>query len=177
MVPFSQISFLFSILFIISSLNYGLTDDYRAGLLEQRIFGGREAKRGQFPYQISFRINYKNEFRHNCGGSIISERFILTAAHCVPQPNVTLYRIIVGAHRIAGDGKTYNIERFYIHPNYSLSRIIHDVALVQLTEDIQFNLSVQPIGLDSEFIDGAVRAVTSGWGRTNVSEFIFKNKN
>lgn len=44
-----------------------------------RIAGGKEAKEGQFPYQVSVRrSNY-----HLCGGSIIDDRTILTAAHCV----------------------------------------------------------------------------------------------
>lgn len=44
-----------------------------------RIVGGREAHEGQFPHQISLRFKGS----HNCGGSIISSKYILTAAHCV----------------------------------------------------------------------------------------------
>lgn len=49
--------------------------------LTNRIVNGFDALDGQFPYQISLR---RNNY-HHCGGSIISKRFILTAAHCVGE--------------------------------------------------------------------------------------------
>lgn len=48
--------------------------------VEPRIIGGQNAEDGQFPYQVSLRTKLSN--KHFCGGSIISSRFILTAAHC-----------------------------------------------------------------------------------------------
>lgn len=47
---------------------------------DSKVVGGNTASEGQFPYQISLR-NRKNQ--HFCGGSIINEQWILTAAHCV----------------------------------------------------------------------------------------------
>ena len=45
-----------------------------------RIVGGQDAEVGQFPHQVSLQ---REDGSHTCGGSIISEKFILTAAHCV----------------------------------------------------------------------------------------------
>lgn len=47
--------------------------------LNGRIVGGQDADNNQFPYQISLRF----ENTHVCGGSIIDEKWVLTAAHCV----------------------------------------------------------------------------------------------
>lgn len=51
--------------------------------IESRVVGGEFAEEGQFPHQVAlFRDN-----RFTCGGSIIAERFVLTAAHCVYGPD------------------------------------------------------------------------------------------
>lgn len=50
----------------------------------EKVLGGSDAQDGQFPYQVSLRIGGS----HVCGGTIISDNFILTAAHCVEKvPN------------------------------------------------------------------------------------------
>lgn len=139
-------------------------------LFEERIFGGEEAQPGQFPHQISLRL-LRDSFRHICGGSIISDRFILTAAHCYPKayPNVTGYRVVVGAHLYNGDdGKAYDVLRIIPHEHYNHSTLINDVALIEVNETIVFNDRVAPISINRTFIGGDVLAVASGWGRTDV---------
>lgn len=49
-----------------------------------RIVGGSNAKEGQFPYIVSLRYIPKNE-KHYCGGSIISNSYVVSAAHCVKR--------------------------------------------------------------------------------------------
>ncbi|GJQ83332.1 hypothetical protein Trydic_g15640 [Trypoxylus dichotomus] len=47
--------------------------------MNQRVVGGYNATENQFPYQVSLRYNGN----HNCGGSIIGDKWVLTAGHCV----------------------------------------------------------------------------------------------
>lgn len=49
-----------------------------------RVLGGSNAKEGQFPYQVSIKVHGS----HVCGGSIVSDYFVLTAAHCVENVNL-----------------------------------------------------------------------------------------
>lgn len=139
---------------------------------QPRIYGGYRARSGQFPHQASLRVDFSNGFNHECGGSIITNRFILTAAHCIPVQYLTeipkRFRLVLGAHNQQGDGDTYAVQRIIIHPEWDPNLFIHDIALVQTVEQIVFSATVRPIPVSRQFTI-AGRAVTSGWGRTNVS--------
>lgn len=144
-----------------------------------RIFGGQAASRGQFPYQVSLRkYESKLGFVNFCGGSIISDRFVLTAAYCNRELNTnstaTDYRVVVGAHvRNGDDGVTYKLKRWILHENYyrNASRpagfIRNDIALIETTQPIKFTKLIAPIELQRNFIDGEIKALASGWGFTN----------
>lgn len=142
---------------------------YGSPVTENRIYGGQEAKPGQFPHQASLHAHGY----HICGGSILASRFILTAAHCVWQRYAPIYSIVVGAHqRIIEDGRVHQISRFIWHDDYNQTTLQHDVALVEAKTPIDFDERVAPISLHREFIGAGIEAVTSGWGKTNV---IFKD--
>lgn len=145
----------------------------------ERIFGGQEAAIGQFPHQISLRERHGPIFRHNCGGSIITNRFVLTAAHCFNRrfPAPDHYRIVVGAHQNNNnDGTAHNItrwiihEKFYMNFNATTGTVRNDIALIETTKTIEYNNLVAPIALHHRFIENEVGVVASGWGRSNVSD-------
>lgn len=75
-----------------------------AGKPSRRIVGGEEANPHEFPYQISLQWNFNIEGlrqppMHFCGGSLIAERFILTAGHCVPNYSPDGFvEAVAGAH-------------------------------------------------------------------------------
>lgn len=134
-----------------------------------RIFGGHEATPGQFPHQISLRYFNIFGYAHTCGGSILNERFILTAAHCI-RPRIRFY-ILVGAHNrsfIRDQKNLQQVKRGIVHPNYNQTSLVNDIALVELVNSLQFNARVQPIQLHEDFIGDGFNAIASGWGKSNV---------
>lgn len=57
---------------------------YTSAVPSSRVVGGVDANIGQFPHQVSLQ---RSDGSHTCGGSILNERYILTAAHCVVVGN------------------------------------------------------------------------------------------
>lgn len=147
-------------------------DSFGDNLQEDRIIGGATARPGQFPYMVSQhgRVQVGNTWvnRHRCGGSIISNRWVVTAAHCNNNEfsDPTRIYIVVGAHHIADDGHIHMISRIVPHPAYTTFR--NDIALLQTIRTIQFNNLVRPIALRSRFVGGQEQAMLSGWGLTQV---------
>ena len=91
-----------------------------------------QARINEFPWQV--KINVGNGFL--CGGSIISERFILTAAHCIVHRSVTDYQLVVGDHdrnRIDLHERAYDVKSIFVHPQYSTLKNAHDLALLETT--------------------------------------------
>lgn len=145
-----------------------------------RIFGGEGASIGQFPYQVSLQLRSSGDnFVHFCGGSIMTSRYVLTAAHCFIErfPELSNYRVVVGAHDVHGsdDGTAHGIGRFTLHQDYSINiteingTILNDIALIETDSPIRFNKLVAPIALHAKFFEDGTRAIASGWGRTDVT--------
>ncbi|XP_017775826.1 PREDICTED: chymotrypsin-1-like [Nicrophorus vespilloides] len=137
--------------------------------LDRRIVGGEEADEGAFPYLVSLR--YKG--LHACTGSILNENWILTAAHCVKNANISAMLIVAGSNKLSNGGDSYQVSKTIYNENFT-SMVSNDVGVIKLITPIKFNKKVQPIQLTKENIDGGEDCVLSGWGMTsfpgNISE-------
>merc|ERR1712004_195871 len=136
------------------------------------IVGGVEARPHSLPWQI--RLGYtEGRYAYTmCGGSIVSERFVITAAHCIElsKPN-RKYNVIVGMHnRRKRDCyyKKVDVKRVIVHPSWNENRIAagNDIAILELSESLRFNDAVQPICLATrgQSYRESDRFVVSGWG-------------
>lgn len=134
-----------------------------------RIFGGSEARRGQFPHQVSLRRN--NGRTHFCGGTILSGHIILTAGQCTHKMRPQNLRIVVGTLRVFGDGRQYAIFKIMNHPNFHLRSLANDISVLRTTLRIRFSNYVRSIPLPTTdvAIAGNFNASHSGWGQFRVS--------
>lgn len=125
--------------------------------------GGQSARTQQFPFQVLLQVGHGV-----CGGCIINERWILSAAHCTVTATTMNTRVTVGALNRFFNGVQHTISRIVNHPKYQpLPYLANDVCVVQTSNTISFNSAVQPIGLGSSYVGAGISAVASGWGATS----------
>lgn len=140
---------------------------------DERIVGGQQATRGQFPYQVMLRrISQRT---HYCSGAIISDRFILTTATCAQGRAAlpTNVRIAVGAHHRLNDGTLLTVSRITNHPQFNRRTMRNNICIIQTTDKIMFTPLIQPAKLPAAaFLDKTGTVLTvSGWGQNHVSHF------
>ncbi|XP_054084644.1 serine protease 1-like [Zeugodacus cucurbitae] len=132
-----------------------------------RITKGETAKPDQFPYQVGLQFYNGTENNGWCGGSIISNNWILTAAHCtVGSTSVTVY---LGSNVRANPRVTRTAQQADIiaHPGFNFQSLQHDLAVIKIdpieyAEDIQrVRLPTKPC-LYSNLV--GERAIIAGWG-------------
>lgn len=127
-----------------------------------RIVGGVEISIEQRPFQVMTYING----RTLCGGAVINQDTILTAAHCFDSPGSPVYKVRLGSASYLTGGILVDVKQFIKHPSYSPYTGYYDVAVVKLAQPVVFSAKIQPIRLATaadDPIDGA-RAIVSGWG-------------
>ncbi|XP_011501547.1 PREDICTED: trypsin-1-like [Ceratosolen solmsi marchali] len=130
----------------------------REPIIGQRIVGGTETDIRHHPYQVT--LQYSG--MHNCGGSIISKKWIVTAAHCI---SISGYTYTVGAgsnHRF--NGKLYNVSRLVPHPNYVLFGNDYDIALIKIAEKFKYSPNIKPIKLPKRELKHGETVNVTGWG-------------
>ncbi|XP_078375353.1 trypsin-like isoform X2 [Oculina patagonica] len=134
-----------------------------------RIVGGTDAVPGSWPWQVL--LDFKGfPGPQWCGGSILNEYWIVTAAHCFgPGTIPSNYTVTVGEHDVRvveGNEQVIPIDRIILHPNWNRPTADYDIALIKLKNPIKFNSNVRPVCLPTTDFATGTDCYISGWGRT-----------
>lgn len=136
-------------------------------LLDGRIVGGYIIDIEDAPHQISL----QSRGSHICGGSIIAPKWVLTAAHCTNGGVASSYKVRVGSSERTRGGEVIQVVKIIQHKQFDYSNIDFDYSLLELSQEIRFDDTKQPIKLpsgDEHDVDGKMVKV-SGWGNTQNS--------
>merc|ERR1711973_240016 len=132
---------------------------------KDRIVGGLEAEPNQWPWQVALFVD--NAWF--CGGSLISENYVLTAAHCVD--GASYYDIMAGAHNVRESSEPNRVEitsfNGWYHPQWDPNTLSNDIALIELPSPITFNDYIKPSCLPSvgDTADPNELVTATGWGK------------
>ncbi|EAW95661.1 chymotrypsinogen B2 [Homo sapiens] len=130
-----------------------------------RIVNGEDAVPGSWPWQVS--LQDKTGF-HFCGGSLISEDWVVTAAHC----GVRTSDVVVAGEFDQGSDEeniqVLKIAKVFKNPKFSILTVNNDITLLKLATPARFSQTVSAVCLpsaDDDFPAGTLCA-TTGWGKT-----------
>ncbi|XP_013106783.1 trypsin beta-like [Stomoxys calcitrans] len=129
---------------------------------DSRIVGGDEITIDRVPYLINLRQN--GQFF--CGGSLITTRCVLTAAHCVYNAPVTSLVVSAGASKLSDYAEMRQVQQSFVSAFYSPNNLDMDVAILKLSQPLQGqNIATIPL-CSTQPVDGDIVRI-SGWGYTS----------
>ncbi|KAK2882098.1 hypothetical protein Q8A73_022608 [Channa argus] len=145
---------------------------------DQRIVGGDEATPGEIPWQVTL-MSYSSKYDKVlpfCGGSLLSDVWVISAAHCLIKPEIIQngYIVRVGEHdvnSIEGPESDHEVAVNYTHPSYNHSKSLYnnDIVLLKLKTPVILSNQRRPICLGpKDFTEDIMResktSLVSGWG-------------
>ncbi|KAM4636803.1 anionic trypsin-like [Discoglossus pictus] len=127
---------------------------------DDKIVGGYTCAENSVPYQVSLNSGY-----HFCGGSLINNLWVVSAAHCYKSK----IQVRLGEHNIEvleGTEQFINSAQVIRHPRYNAYLLDNDIMLIRLSEPAQLSSRIQSISLPKTCAPAGTMCHISGWGNT-----------
>ncbi|KAF7655245.1 hypothetical protein LDENG_00058760 [Lucifuga dentata] len=133
-----------------------------------RVVGGQDVRAHSWPWQISLQYNREGEWRHTCGGTLISEQWVLTAAHCISSGRQ--YRVAMGKHNLkeTEEGAVFmGTADIIVHEKWNPLFIRNDIALIKLDSPVTLSdtITAACLPMDGSILPHNEPCYVTGWGR------------
>ncbi|XP_022906189.2 venom protease-like [Onthophagus taurus] len=143
------------------------------GISQIFVVGGENSKAKEFPHVALLGYGDPDDTQWLCGGALISENFVLTAAHCLlsreygPVNIVRLGDLDIKSNEDDASPRQFGIAQTFRHPEYESDKKYHDLALLRLNSSVDFNVYIKPACLHTEKELLNDRFIVAGWGKTS----------
>uniref|UniRef100_A0ACB8ES15 Anionic trypsin-2 n=1 Tax=Sphaerodactylus townsendi TaxID=933632 RepID=A0ACB8ES15_9SAUR len=128
---------------------------------DDKIVGGYTCLEHSVPYQVSLNAGY-----HFCGGSLIDDQWVLSAAHCYQSGRI---QVRLGEYNIdvlEGSEEFIEAEKQIRHPGFSPKNMDNDIMLIKLATPATLNSRIRAVSLPSQCVSAGNECLISGWGNT-----------
>lgn len=121
-------------------------------------------------------LSLREDNIHRCGASLIKSNKALTAGHCyninIPILNYSIY---AGSTYRKLNGESVQIARIDVHPDFDYDKMINDIAIISLMDQLKISEFIQPVVLakKNEILPNNTNGMIAGWGLTYESEPYF----
>ncbi|XP_072864125.1 chymotrypsin-like elastase family member 2A [Chlorocebus sabaeus] len=133
------------------------------------VVGCEEATPNSWPWQASLQYTSNGNWYHTCGGTLIANSWVLTAAHCISSSRT--YRVALGRHNlyIAESGSlAISVSKTVVHPDWDSSDASkgNDIALVKLADPVSLTDKIQLACLPpaGAILPNNYPCYVTGWG-------------
>ncbi|XP_050003924.1 anionic trypsin-2 isoform X1 [Alexandromys fortis] len=141
---------------------------------DDKIVGGYTCQKNSVPYQVSLNTGY-----HLCGGSLINDQWVVSAAHCYKSvteekslarlSSNSRIQVRLGEHNInilEGDEQFITAAKIIKHPDFVRKTLNNDIMLIKLSSPVALNARVATVSLPTSCAPAGTQCLISGWGDT-----------